>query len=93
MACIGRYLQLYCPEDRFALADGTLVPDLSYADDFVLLATSAAGLQRLLDVAGRFLASMAMVIPKTFVLVFNFAIPGPNQWTITGAALQVVSLI
>ena len=41
---LHRYLQLYCPADGFALADGTLVPDLGYADGFVLLATSAAGL-------------------------------------------------
>ena len=89
------YLQLYCPDDGFALADGTLVPDLGYADDFVLLAVSAAGLQRLLDAAGRFLASMAMVIsiPKTFVLVFNLAFSGPYQWTINGAALQIVSQV
>ena len=41
----------------------------------------------------RFLASMAMVIsiPKIFVLVFNLAFPGPYQWTINGAALQIVS--
>ena len=72
-----------------------MVPDLGYADDFVLLANSAAGLQRLLDAAGRFLASMAMVIsiPKTFVLVFNLAFPGPYQWTINGAALQIVSQV
>ena len=88
---LHRYLQLYCPED----ADGTLVPDLGYADDFVLLANSAAGLQRLLDTAGRLLASMAMVIsiPKTFLLVFNLAFPGPYQWTINGAALQIVSQV
>ena len=47
----------------------------------MLLATSAAGLQRLLDAAGRFLASMAMVIsiPKTFVLVFNLTFLGPTS--------------
>ena len=49
---LHRYLKLYCPCEGFALADGTLVPDLGYADDFVLLATSAEGLQRLLDAAG-----------------------------------------
>ena len=38
---------------------------------------------------------MAMVIsiPKTFVLVFNLAFPGPYQWTINGAALQIVSQV
>ena len=30
---LHRYLQLYCPDDGFALADGILVPDLGYADD------------------------------------------------------------
>ena len=92
---LHRYLKLYCPHEGFALADGTLVPHLGYADDFVLLATSAAGLQRLLDAAGRFFVSMVMVIsiPKTFVLVFNLASPGPYQWTINGAALQIVSQV
>ena len=58
-----------------------------------LLLLRAAGLQRLLDAAGRFLASMAMVIsiPKIFVLVFNLAFLGPYQWTINGAAVQIVS--
>ncbi len=36
------------------------VPDLSYADDLCLLATSAAGLQRLLDCAWPFLSSVGM---------------------------------
>ena len=92
---LHRYQKLYCPREGFALADGTLVPDLGYADDFVLLATSAAGLQRLLDAAGRFFVSMAMVIsiPKTFVLVLNLEFPGPNQWTINGGALQIVSQV
>ena len=88
---------LYCPDEGFALADGTLLPDLGHAYDFVLLATSAAGLQRLwpMDAAGRFLASMGMVIstPKIFVLVLNLAFSGPYQWTINGAALQIVSQV
>ena len=60
------------------------------------LATSAAGLQRLLNAAGRFLALfMAMVISvsKTFVLLFNLAFIGPYQWTINGAALLIVSQV
>ena len=37
---LHRYLKLYCPDEGFALADGTVVPHLGYADDFVLLAGS-----------------------------------------------------
>ena len=78
---LHRYLKLYCPDEGFVLGDGTIVPDLGSADDCVLLATSAAGLQRVLDAAGRFLASMGMVISifKTFVLVLNLAFSGPYQ--------------
>lgn len=38
---------------------------------------------------------MAMVAstPKTFVLVFNMAFPGPYQWTLNGAALQIMSQV
>ena len=38
---------------------------------------------------------MAMVIsdPRTFVLVFNLAFPGLYQWTINGAAPQIVSQV
>ena len=37
--------------------------------------------------------TMVISIPKTFVLVFNLAFLGPYQWTINGAALQIVSQV
>ena len=61
----------------------------------MLAATSPAGLQRRLDTAGRYLASMAKVIsiPKTLVLVFNLAFSMPYQWTINWATLQIVAQV
>jgi len=59
------------------------VPDLGYADDFCLLATSAAGLQRLLlDCAHGFLSSVGMEVSaeKSRVLVF-----GPRTAAASGA--------
>ena len=37
--------------------------------------------------------AMFISIPKTFVLVFNLAFPGPYQWAINGTALQNVSQV
>ncbi|KAK9836090.1 hypothetical protein WJX81_000576 [Elliptochloris bilobata] len=57
------------------LACGRSVPDLGYADDFCLLATSPAHLQRLLDVAHGFLTSVGMELSvnKTCVMAFGVA--------------------
>ena len=44
------------------MLDGRVVPDLGYADDFLLLASTAAGLKRLVDAVTKFCTSMAMVI-------------------------------
>jgi hypothetical protein len=79
------------------LACGRPVPDLGYADDFCLLATSAAGLQRLLDTAYGFLNSVGMElsVAKTCVLVFGAtaaaaAAADGAAWTCGGVELRRV---
>ena len=89
---IHRFLLHCCPNEGPCLRDGRAVPDLGYADDFVLLATTAAGLQRLLDAVTKFCTSMGMVISirKTKVIAFGHLYPVPFQWTIHGEQLEVV---
>ena len=79
------------------LACGRLVPDLGYADDFCLLATSAAGLQRLLDTAYGFLNSIGMElsVAKTKVMTFGAtpataAAAAGAAWTCGGVELERV---
>ena len=76
-----------------SLACGRRVPDLGYADDFCLLASSAADLQRLLDVAHGFLTSigMALSLGKTGIMVFSSHLVGaPPEvaWTCGGLCLN-----
>jgi len=49
------------------------VPDLGYADDFCLVATTPAELQRLLDIAHAHLTALGMAVSaeKTRVMVFS----------------------
>ena len=68
--------------------NGRAIPDLGYADDFVLLATNAMGLQRLLGAVAKFCTSMGMVISiqKTKVIAF-----GPND-SVIGALCRISGL-
>ena len=77
---LHQYLKLYCPGEGFMLSDGTWLQ---------IWATQT------ISCCWQVPCLMAMVIsnPKTFVLVFNLAFPGPYQWTISGAALQIVSQV
>ena len=54
------------------LRNGLCVPDFGYADDFALLATTPADLQRLIDAAVEFCEQTKMVVStdKTKVVVF-----------------------
>ena len=75
------------------LCCGRPVPDLGYADDFCLLGTSPAHLQRLLDVAHAFLTGVAMElsVDKTKVLVFGASPGNASAWTARrGAAWAAV---
>ena len=57
------------------------------------MVSTPQGLQRLIDLVCDFCALMGMVIsvPKTKVLIFNSAFPGPFQWTCGGEQLEIVS--
>ncbi|KAK9843752.1 hypothetical protein WJX81_004916 [Elliptochloris bilobata] len=75
------------------LACGRSVPDLGYADDFCLLATSPAHLQRLLDVAHGFLTSVGMELSvnKTCVMAFGVAAAAAAEgvaWSCGGVRLE-----
>jgi len=85
-------LRARAPDAGPALACGRRVPDLGYADDFCLIATTAADLQRLLDIAHAHLTALGMTVStaKTRVMVFR---TGPAEgapapvWTCGGAPL------
>ena len=74
------------------LSTGVPVPDLAYADDVTLMASSPQGLQRLIDLVCEFCAPLGMIVcvAKTKVMVFNIAFPGPFQWTCGGEQLDIV---
>jgi len=80
------------PDAGPALACGRRVPDLGYADNFCLLASTAAYVKRLLDVAHTYFTAIGMAVStaKTRVMVFATGpaagAPGP-VWTCGGAPL------
>ena len=89
---LHRHLLQRCPGVGPQLRTGTCVPDLGYADDFALLATTPAHLQRLIDAAAEFCEQTGMVISvdKTKIVVFSSSLPGPFQWLCGGAPLHWV---
>lgn len=70
---LHRYLKSHCSEEGVHLDGGDRVSTLGYADDFVLLADTVEGLQRLIDAAAEFCAAVGMAInvPKTKAMVFS----------------------
>ena len=84
---LHRHLLKSCPEVGPQLRSGSCVPDQGYADDFALLATTLADLQRLIDAAPEFceLTGMVISIYKTKVDVFSSSLPGPYMWLCGGA--------
>ena len=87
---LHRHLRLRCPDVGPQLHCGTLVRDLGYADDFVLLATTPGGLQQLVDAAHKFCTETGMAIcpEKTKVVVFNADLPGPYVWHCGGVPVR-----
>ena len=92
---LHRFLLAECLDLGPALSDGRRVPDLGYADDFVLLADTPEGLQRLIDATAAFCVAtgMQICIQKTKVLVFAKRWPGPYQWLCNQYPLEWVDNI
>jgi len=92
---LHRFLLTECPDQGPLLSDGRHVPDLGYADDFVLLADTAEGLQKLLDATAAFCVATGMQIctNKTKVLVFAQQWPGPYGWLCNDQPLEWVDKI
>ena len=76
-----RFLMSSGPIDVPVLSSGVQVPDLAYADDVTLMASSPQGLQQLLDLVCEFCALVGMIVSvaKTKVMLFNIAFPGLFQ--------------
>lgn len=89
---LERFLRRVCPEAEALSSDGTCVPVLGYADDFILLATSQAQLQALLRALESFCQAVGMElsVPKTKVLVFQNEARVPCQLTCTTGELEQV---
>ena len=90
---LHRYLMSIAVPGVPMLSSGAAIPNLDYADDTALAASSAHSLQHLIDVVSSFCTLMGMIVsvPKTKVLVFNIRYPGPYQWLCNGQQLEVVS--
>jgi hypothetical protein len=92
---LHRFLLAECPHQGPLLSDGRRVPDLGYADDFVLLADTPEGLQQLIDATTAFCVATGMQVctKKTKVLVFAQHWPGPYRWLCNQQPLEWVDTI
>ena len=90
---LHRHLLWHCPDEGPQLRCGRRVPDLAYANDFVLMVGTSAGLQRLLHTAVEFcqLVGMVISVQKSKVMVFTDRFPGPYEWLCGGSPLQWVA--
>ena len=89
---LERFLRHTCPEAGALTSDGTRVPVLGYADDFLLLATSQTELQALVHALEQFCQAVGMelCVPKTKVLVFHDGARVPCQLTCSTGELEQV---
>ena len=89
---LHRHLVHACPGVGPQLHNGRNVPLLGYADDFVLLATTPAGLQCSIHAVFQLCQAIGMVVStdKTQVMVFSPRMVDPYQWSCGGVILQCV---
>ena len=87
-----RYLKACCPKGGVNVNGGDKVSILGYADDFVLLADSAEGLQQLIDATGEYCVAigMAICVPKTKTKVFTDGEGQFASWHCNGQVLEQV---
>lgn len=93
MDSLHSHLRHCAPADGPLLSTGQRVPALMYADDIVLMATTAAGLQRLITAMHRLCSCKMMTISaeKTAVVVFRGVRdnkPDSSSWLCGGSLLQ-----
>lgn len=96
-----RYIQSRCPDVGPSTVDGFTVPILGYVDDFVLMASSARGLQLLMNAVADWCDIFNMVVncSKTRLMVFTGLSPvglrtlEPLHITYRGQSLEVVQQI
>ena len=88
------FLERHCPQHGIQLVAGSLLRALLYADDVVLMASSAAGLQTMLDALHMFCRANSMFVnqTKSEVVVFSGGERCPRAtvgFTYDGASLPV----
>ncbi len=93
MDCLHSRLRRTAPGDGPPISNGQRVPALMYADDIVLMATTAAGLQRLIDATQQLCNWKKMTVSqeKTAVVVFKRIrdkAPDGGSWQCGGSLLR-----
>jgi hypothetical protein len=86
------YLKTHCPEDGVFLPDRRRLHQLQYADDYVFLSLTAAGLQRLLDATFMWCRMIGMLISpeKSMVMTFGGGDLASPRCTCGGQLLECV---
>ena len=91
---LHRHLMHECADVGPQLRCGRYVPDLGYANDFSLLATTPLGLQRSIDAVFELCRFIGMIVStsKTKVMVVSphMHMGGPYQWSCGGILLHWV---
>jgi len=91
------YLATHCQDLGGQLGNAFRIRILGYADDFVLISDTAAGLQRLIDCAYQWCSLVGMILsfPKTKVMIFKAqGLPSPPLFVpaMSWSVLRVTSI-